>query len=215
MSLNLDKTLKRPSIETTLDRIVKHLCDMTGTILLTKEELEMEEKIQYAYDHLRQRYQDKDVAAFLIKKFQCSRSSAYNYIYAARFVHGNIQKPNRDYELNELLQMSLIPIRIAIENRDGKELIKAIEARTKIIALINQDNSVDWNKILPNNYFLIINNKEEGKDSLRIDLNNVEKLSSEQVIVIQKQIDDHFDNELVEILESKTNGPSQQSTISE
>src|SRR5689334_8016464 len=152
-----NKLLKRPDPETVLDKIVDHMTDLSGTIILTTEQKQLQEKIEFAYDHLRAQYQDKDIVALLMKKFECSRSSAYNYIDAARYVHGNVSKINLPYELKELLQINLKAIKWALDERNGKDLTKAIEARVKILSLVKTDEAIDWSKILPNNYYLIIN----------------------------------------------------------
>ena len=211
--MNSNKLLKLPDPETMLDKMVAYETDLSGTVALNDQEKELNERIAFAYDHLRAQYQDKDVTAFLQKRFKCSRSSAYNYIRAARKVHGNVNKIDLNFELYDLLQISLLAIKWAKDDHNYKDLTKAIEARTKILSLVKHDDKIDWSKVQPNNYFLILNQNNSSGEGLKIDFRNMEKLTMEQLNEVQNSVDDHFDNELVEILESKINGHSEQSPL--
>jgi hypothetical protein len=203
--------LRRPPAETDLDIILQHMLDMTGTSRLDDKLSRMHERIEFAYDQIRQRYQDADIVSLLIKRYQVSRSTAYCDIRNARMLFGEMGPVNLSFEIRELLQLSLLNIRMAVDNKNVKELTRAIKARTNILKLHKERDDIDWSKIEPNAYYLMINVAE---GAIRLDLDQFDKVPKTEQQSIFSQLMDHFDAEVVEIISEDVN-PSGQTTVTE
>lgn len=187
---------------TELDKIIQYMISEPGALELTDREKEIFRRIEYAYDHLHE-YSDLELKNMLIKKYQVSKSTAYNDINTAYLVHGKTGKLRRDVEMYFLTQRGRIAIRNAFESGNVNQQIKAIEAHAKILALYEKEDAVDWSKIQPSNYYLVINqNMGTEEKTLKIDLNKVHEFSAEDFALLQQRLIDNYSDETVKLLES-------------
>lgn len=200
------KVLMRPEQQHKLDCIIEYMKDMTGSIILTSEDKGMHDRMAYAYDHLRNYLPKSDVAKLIKKKFKVSMRTAYNDLDNAQYIHGSVGELNLTFEIKMLLDVSMLNIKMAVEDKDSKALAKAIEARVKILKLVEDDKSIPWELLEPSHYTMIINiNGEIGK---KIDLNKTSELSIETMDEVQKQLDKKFDADLIETLKPVPDEPA-------
>lgn len=182
--------VQKSPAQQTLDRIIEWMADTTGMIVLTNDDKAIHDRFEYAYDHLRQQYPSADVVAFLMKKFNISRRTAYNDIDNAKYVHGEIGKPNLSYEIKNLLEVSTKNIQQAILDGNPKVLALAIEARVKVLKLIQEDTTFPWHLLERNQY--VLNIYSAGKN-YSFDLDKVDQISPTELKQVMESLDEHYD----------------------
>jgi hypothetical protein len=137
----------------------------------------------------------------LTKKFDISQSTAYNDIDRAYFIHGKTGKLRRDVELYFLSQFAKRNVRDAFASRNISKQTKALEVMAKVLALFKEEEAIDWEKIQPNNYYLVINQSFGAQlKTLKIDLNKVNELPEEEKSMLLDQLNDSFDQETIKML---------------
>ncbi len=195
---NRQPGLRTPDPTTDLDKIIDYMTDSSESISLSEPLRKRMDRIEYAYDHIRQRYQDKDIVTLIVKKFNVSSRTAYNDIYGARYIHGKVGAPNLDFEIKELLQLSLQSIKMAIHSGKVKLLIEAIRERTNILKLIKEKSDDPLLKAKPSSYFMVL--KFPDGDAISLDMEKVATLDAETVTVLESRLQENFDRETLEIL---------------
>lgn len=206
--------LLRPEVQERLDTIVDYLKDTGNTMKLDKDTQGMHDRMQFAYDHMRSYWPESGIVKAIMKKFGVSQRTAYNDIDNAEYIHGSVGQINLTFHVQLLLDISMKNIKMAMDDKDTKALSKAIEARVKILKLVEEDKSIPWELLQPSQYTMIINNFN-GNSAIKLDLNKVEELSSETVIEIQRQLEQKFDAELIDILTPSIDESSDKGTAAE
>ena len=181
------KTIQRQPI-TERDKIINFMTAPPGTIILTETEFEIYQRVEYAYENLHE-FTDKEVKEMLMKRFGISKSSAYTAIGFAYDIHQKTGQFKKDVELHFTLQDCRKAIKRAYDADDTELLIKAIAAKSKILKLLPDQDKYDWKKILPSNYYLMINvNNANGEStSLKLDMKKFVTMTEDERDVLQQQ----------------------------
>jgi hypothetical protein len=186
---------------TELDRIIAFMISEPGTVELSDRETIRYKRIEFAYEHL-QEYTDLELKNMLMNQFEVSKSTAYQDINDSYEIHGKTGKLRRDVELYFLLQDCKKTLRDAFASKNVGLMIKAIEAKAKVLALVPKEDQNDWEKYAPSNFYLVIN-QGTGGDVLKLDLTNAHKLPYTEFEELQSRLLESHLNETVEFLDKE------------
>lgn len=204
------RLLKEPKPDTTVDRIV---ASMSGKpVQLTPEEDQKKERYNYIYNLIMENRQDKEIVQQLQSVFNIKRSQAYKDIHDCRYVHGSFLTIDKGFEIYQQLQRSLIAIQYAIDEKNGYLLVKAIDARTRILELVPEKKDMPWDKLMPSNFFMLFNLGEGKAFSLDLaKLHGMKKEDGEKLIaeITAKAIDAEFEELDSEIIKENKGGDTE------
>jgi hypothetical protein len=193
-----DLPLKLPDTATDADRLLAHFSDVSGSSRLDPRMEQMARRVEFAFEQLRAHYQDADIARLIQNQFKVSRSTAYSDISTAKHIFGKLSPANLEFETIYLLSVAKKNIKWAVEGRSVKELTRAIEAYSKVLAMIREEEKIPWDKLQPNNYYMLIN---APGGAVRLDLSNAHRMPASEINTIMQQLGDHFDEQSIKILE--------------
>lgn len=190
--------LREPNPVTDEDRIIKYICSKQGEVVLSEEQQKMLERYSFIDDQIRDNKLDKEIVEELKKKYGIEKTQAYIDIRATRYVFNSQRMIDKNTELYQLNQASIQVLRLAIESKDVGKMIRAIEARAKVLELIPDEEKGGGN--MQNNFFVIMNQgKQQG--AFKLDLNTVDKLQPEQIAELQEVLETNAIDATFEILE--------------
>ena len=194
-----DIPVKIPPAETTIDRIIAF--KKSGEFLDQLSDLETKqmERADYADNLIRTDLHktDKEIAFMVRDKFMVSIATAYHDIMNARRIHGSMKPYEKNYWINFLLEHARKALGMAYKNENVNQVISAIKEMAKIVEMMPNESTDPLDKRIPNNYYMIINTTNQ---SLRIDLNNIDKLKPEDVKAIEESIENEFLSSTFEIM---------------
>lgn len=190
--------LKLPDTATDADRLFAHFSDVSGSSSLDPRLEEMAKRVEMAFDQLRSHYQDADIVRMIMTQFKVSRSTAYNDIATAKQVFGKLSPTNLEFETMYLLSVAKKNIKWAVDGKSVKELTRAIEAYTKVLSMIREEDKIPWDKLQPNNYYMLIN---APGGAVRLDLTNAHRMPASEITSIMQQLGDHFDEQTIKMIE--------------
>jgi hypothetical protein len=147
--------IKEPRPDLDEDAILAYL---TGT---TNELTEQQEKKRKIYDYilvqLLEHRQDIQIVNLLQRQFNANRTTAYQYIKMAKYVHGSFFTIDKGIELYKQQQAIEKALKWAEDTNDLQAYSKAIEMRDKLIQRLPDKEDIDWTKMGAKNYFMILN----------------------------------------------------------
>jgi hypothetical protein len=126
------------------DKIITYLkSSRKGELFLTQSEMDYMEQLDYcdnmirAHRHLR----DKHIINMVVEKYQVSVSTARNLVLDTKYVHGSVSKPVKAYE-RQIMTDTLWQVHTkAMENKEYKAAVNALELIAKINGLDKEDES--------------------------------------------------------------------------
>ncbi len=147
-----------------IDRIIEHLQDSDSEHKLSKDDTELLKKIDIADDLLREFGAEKLVVEMMMKKFKpIAKSTCYSIIRKTKWVYGLIYKSEKDYERRNILEELAIIYQECKKVEDWKHAIKALELRSKILRLQEEDPDIpDWTKIQEHTFIIEYNPELAG-----------------------------------------------------
>jgi hypothetical protein len=181
-------------------------------VALTPKLEEKIERYNYIYNLIMENRQDQDIVKQLQSNFDVKKSQAYKDLHDCRYVHGSFLTIDKGFEVYQQLQRSLLAIKYAIDEKNGYLLVKAIDARTRILELIPDKKDVPWDKVLPSNYFMLFNMGDGQVISLDFSkLQAMKKEDGQKLIseITNKAIDAEFDVLDAEIIKEHSSGEEQ------
>lgn len=199
-----DLPIKLPDTATDADRLFAHFSDVSGSSKLDPRLEQMARRVEFAFEQLRAHYQDADIARFIMSQFGVSRSTAYSDITNAKHVFGKLSPANMEFEAMYLLSVAKKNIKWAIDGKSVKELTRAIEAYTKVLTMIREEEKIPWDKLQPNNYYMLIN---APGGAVRLDLTNAHRMPASEITSIMQQLGDHFDEQTIKMIEENDRDP--------
>jgi hypothetical protein len=138
----------------------------------------------------------------LVNRYGVSRSTAYTDINQTYDLYLKTGKLRRDVELYFLSQSAKVMERNAFESKNISLQIKAVEARTRVLSLIKEDDPIDWSKIQPSNFYFVMNQVVNNKTAiLKIDADRVHELPKDELAIIKNNIEENFSEKTLKILE--------------
>jgi hypothetical protein len=197
--------LKEPDPKTELDKMVEHMSGR-GEELTPKASVRMI-RLNYIHSQIMMNRSDKDIVNTLIYLYKIQKTQAYKDLHDCRYVHGSFLTVDKGYEIYQLLQNSTQSIRMAIENNDLSQLVKAISARTKVLDLIPEKADIPWEKFAPSNYFMLLQFGEGH--SVSFDLSKFDQMNPEEAEKLISEIKGKAIDATFEELESQINAEDQ------
>lgn len=194
---------RRPNTE--LDNILGYMSGQSKEISSDSER--RIERFSFIYSLLMEYKPDKFIVEEVMKRFAIKKSQAYKDISDTRYVYGSYMTIDKGFEIYQQLQECARAMRWAIEDKDTKSLVKAIEAKTKILALIPDDKEIPWDKIAPSNYFMIL--KMADGSAKQLDFRSLLSLEPEKTIQLMEELESQSVDTTFEILESNVSQPGQ------
>lgn len=162
--------------QSAIDRIINYLRDTTPQ----RQKLSFEDdlllkRIDEADDLIRQYGSDKMVAPMLMAKFKISKATAYEVIRKAKWVYGTLFKSEKDYERRNILEQLATIYKSCFDANDWKHALKALELRSRILRLQEEDPDIpDWTKIQEHTFIIEYNPEIAGGKKLE----NIEEVVS-------------------------------------
>jgi hypothetical protein len=149
--------LKEPKNKSTdEDEILRYY---TGEVESLPTELDKRRRIyEYILNHLLDHRPEQFIVKLLDKMYGIKQRTAYNYIQSTKYIHGSFYIVDKGFELYKQLQTAERALRKAEDANDVDKILKALDAKTKIIALIpDKKDDIDYEKMGNRNYYIVLN----------------------------------------------------------
>jgi len=195
--------LKERKSETELDKIVSYFSGEASELPASLEP--RLKRINHVYSLITDHRDDTYIVNSLMRVFGIRKSQAYQDIKETKYVHGSFLTVDKGFELYQQLQECLRAVKWAVEQKDLVMLIKAIEARTKVLSLIPDKEDVPWDKINPSNYFMLVQ-LPDGSSS-KLNLKTIQQLPKEETERLMYEISQSAMDATFEELESHVRDP--------
>lgn len=121
------------------ERIAHYLMDETGHVELPPKLMELYRRISFCDDQLRQMNSTRNVATLLQKKFQISKTTAYQIIAKTQVVFGTNQAVKKEYYRRLLADAIVEDIATARKKGDNKALVGLYDKLARIVGLDRED----------------------------------------------------------------------------
>lgn len=148
--------LKESKKRTDDDDIISYY---TGELDVLPAEIDRRRKrIEYILNNLLEHRPEPMIVELVKKVFGVKKSQVYMDIQSAKYIHGSFYNINKGFEVYKQLQAAESAIRSAQEKNDAAAIVRAIEAKTKILALVpDKKDDIDFEKMGIRNYYMVIN----------------------------------------------------------
>lgn len=176
--------LKEPKKVTEDDDLISYYSGEIDSLAPDTEK--KRKRIDYILTQLLEHRPEPMIVELVKKQFGVKKSQAYLDIQSAKYIHGSFFNIDKGFEIYKQLQAAEAALRIAQENNDAAAIIKAIEAKTKILALIPEKKvDIDFEKMGVRNYYMLIN---MGNQAVQISDKHLIKMKQEERQNLLEQI---------------------------
>lgn len=173
-----------------LETIIQYRQGKPG-VALNQFQKELDDKLDYTDNIIREYRTQKRCIPMLMKKYpSISRTTAWRLFMAAKYVHGSLNKYDKDYERIALYEkyMELVdkmwnvnPVKYA------KNIVLALDKAAKVMGLDQPEiEKINPEDLVQHNYILMMKLKDEG--AALLDLKTAYKLPEEQKKRIEKEL---------------------------
>lgn len=173
-----------------LEKIIQYRQGKSG-VTLTDFQKELDDKLDYADNIIREYRTQKRCIPMLMKKFpSISKTTAWRLYMAAKYVHGSLNKYDKNYEQIALYEkyMELAdklwkvnPLKYA------KNIILALDKAAKVMGIDQPEiEKINPEDLVQHNYILMMKLKDEG--AALLDLKTAYKLPESDKKRIEKEL---------------------------
>lgn len=160
-------------------------------VALSEFQKELDDKLDYADNIIREYRTQKRCIPMLLKKFPTiSRTTAWRLYMAAKYVHGSLNKYDKDYERIALYEkyMDLVDKMWAVNPvKYAKNIVLALDKAAKVMGLDQPElEKINPEDLVQHNYILMMKLKDET--AALLDLKTAFKLPDEQKKRIESEL---------------------------
>jgi len=182
-----------------VDGILRHF--FQGEELSATHE-EILHRVDFAYDKIVDGlYSHSQIAKLIRRKFDVSQGTSENDIQRAKIIYGELRSIRVDAQLVIELQLAERILTLAFKKGDPKSAAAAQRNKLEILfRMAEMEKIIDPRKFEQHhNYLVVILGKgAETEETMRLDLNHVEKIPLAERIRIMTELNEHKD-ELAEM----------------
>jgi len=195
----------KPALQITCDKLIAHLSNGHANVALEDRDARLLERIDYADNLKRAGFQEVDIVKRLIIKFNIKKTVAYEAIAAAIYTHGSMAIIDKRYEIYQLKESADRALKLAFAENKVPNILKAIEAKAKVLALLPDETENPFKNLQQNNYYMILPGAKDAP-SIKMDLNKMSIIKPEELQQLLDQVNERVIDSNAEVLESQLHG---------
>lgn len=190
--------IKTPSTETVIERI--NAFKLGQTLQLSATDQAVMERADFADNLIRNdlHKNDREIALKIHSQFNVSVVTAYEDIRRAKMLYASMKQFEKPYWIPVLIDHARNILGKAIDSRNIKLMITAFKELRETIAMLPEESNDPLDKVQKHNYFLVIKNQNGG--AIQLNLNNTEKLTQEQIAMLEESLQNDFLTETIDIM---------------